>query len=296
MIDFPIDLVITYVDNTDPVWLAAARQFNAELDPKRYRSWDIFNYWFRGVEKNMPFIRTVHLVVSNIEQVPSWLDQSKVHVVLHEDIIPEQLLPTFNSTTIEMFLYRIEGLAEHFIYSNDDMLPMNKMDIEDFFQDGLPVYELINRTHSKNLFRMHCRNSHKLASKLAGKNLDGKRYFYIKHSMDPMLKSVCEEVWEKSGDEIMKRCTKFREPFNYTQYLFPVYGLLSGRGVLGTYSFHYFSMRQDSFACEELRNGTSKIVCINDAGTENFEESSIIIKKVLDKKFPLKSRFEKYDT
>ena len=29
--DYPIDLVVTYVDNTDPVWLAAARQFNAEL-------------------------------------------------------------------------------------------------------------------------------------------------------------------------------------------------------------------------------------------------------------------------
>lgn len=166
-----------------------------------------------------------------------------MHIVLHRDIIPEKYLPTFNSTTIEMFLCKIDGLAEHFIYSNDDMLPMNKMDVEDFFQDGLPVYELINRTHSQNSFRMQCRNSHKLASKLAGKNLDGKRYFYIKHSMDPMLKSVCEEVWEKGGDEIMKRCTKFREPFNYTQYLFPVYGLLSGRGVLGTYSFRYFSMR-----------------------------------------------------
>lgn len=42
MSDFPIDLVVTYVDNADPVWLAAARQFNAELEPRRYRSWDIF--------------------------------------------------------------------------------------------------------------------------------------------------------------------------------------------------------------------------------------------------------------
>ena len=81
----------------------------------------------------MQFIRTVHLVVSNKEQVPEWLDQSKVHVVLHEDIIPKELLPTFNSTTIEMFLHKIPGLAEHFIYSNDDMMPMNKMDVHDFF-------------------------------------------------------------------------------------------------------------------------------------------------------------------
>lgn len=93
----------------------------------------------------MPFIRTVHLIVSNIEQVPEWLDQSKVHVVLHKDIIPEDLLPTFNSTTIEMYLHKIDGLSEHFIYSNDDMLAINALSQENFFKDGLPVYELIHR-------------------------------------------------------------------------------------------------------------------------------------------------------
>lgn len=89
MVDFPIDLVVTYVDDRDPVWQNAIRQYNIEDMPSRYRSWNIFKYWFRGVEKNMPFIRTVHLVVSNIEQAPKWLDQSKVHAVLHKDIIPQ---------------------------------------------------------------------------------------------------------------------------------------------------------------------------------------------------------------
>lgn len=103
----------------------------------------------------MPFIRTVHLVVSNIEQVPEWLDQSKVHVVLHKDIIPEDLLPTFNSTTIEMYLCKILGLAEHFIYSNDDMMPMNDMAVGDFFnEDGMPIYELVHRSEARRSFRL----------------------------------------------------------------------------------------------------------------------------------------------
>ena len=38
--------------------------------------------------------------------------------------MPQQCLPTFNSTTIEMFLPKIPDLAEHFIYGNDDMYPM----------------------------------------------------------------------------------------------------------------------------------------------------------------------------
>lgn len=295
MPDFPIDLVVTYVDNTDPVWLAAARQFNAELEPRRYRSWDIFKYWFRGVEKNMPFIRTVHLVVSNIEQVPNWLDQSKVHVVLHKDIIPEKLLPTFNSTTIEMFLCKIDGLAEHFIYSNDDMLPMNAIDPTDFFdKHGHPIYELINRTHSHNTFRMQCRNSFDLAAKLSGYSKNGKHYFYIKHSMDPMLKSCCEEVWEKGGCEIERRVTKFREPFNYTQYLFPDYTLMTNRASLGTYSFRYFSVHDPAFCIEELTNGESKIVCVNDSkGVQDFERSSRLVRDALEKRLPEKSKFEK---
>ena len=131
--NFPIDIVVTYVDDRDPVWQKAIQQYNIEDMPSRYRSWDIFKYWFRGVEKHMPFIQTVHLVVSNIEQIPEWLDQSKVHVVLHKDIIPQKLLPTFNSTTIEMYLHKIDGLSECFIYSNDDMMPMNDMDIGSFF-------------------------------------------------------------------------------------------------------------------------------------------------------------------
>ena len=165
----------------------------------------------------MPFIRTIHLVVSNIEQVPEWLDQSKVHVVLHKDIIPEDLLPTFNSTTIEMYLCKISGLAEHFIYSNDDMMPMNDMVVGDFFtEDGLPIYELVNRSEARRSFRLQCKNSYRLAARLTGYQDDGIHYFYIKHSMSPMLRSCCEEVHQLAGDEIHKKCNKFRQPWNFT--------------------------------------------------------------------------------
>ena len=50
-----------------------------------------------------------------------WINQENVNIVLHEMIIPQDLLPTFNSTTIEMFLPLIPDLAEHFIYGNDDI-------------------------------------------------------------------------------------------------------------------------------------------------------------------------------
>ena len=297
MSDFPVDLVVTYVDDNDAVWQEKIKQYNSEYQPKRFRDWGLFKYWFRCVEQNMPFIRTIHLVVSNVEQVPSWLDQNKAHIVLHEDIIPKHLLPTFNSTTIEMFLCKIEGLAEHFIYSNDDMFAVNKQDTNDFFKDGKPIYELIERTVAKNCFRMQCKNSYKFASQLANHKMDLPKYFYIKHSMDPMLKSMCEEVWQKGGDEIMRRCTKFREPFNFTQYLFPDYTLLKNNATLGKYSFKYFVASDESYVQHEFENGDAKTICINDSNyIDDFKQYSALVKKLFEKKLPEKSRFERDDS
>lgn len=63
--------------------------------------------------------------------------------------------------------------------------------------------------------------------------------------MAPMLKSVFDEIHEKAGDTIIDSCTKFREPFNYTQYLFPIYSFFTGRASLGNMSYRYFSVGND---------------------------------------------------
>jgi len=53
-------------------------------------------------------------------QVPYWLDTSKVKVVLHKDFIDSSFLPTFNSQSIELYLFKIANLSSTFIYFNDD--------------------------------------------------------------------------------------------------------------------------------------------------------------------------------
>lgn len=242
----------------------------------------------------MPFVRNVYLVVSGESQIPVWLDRSKVNVVLHEDIIPERLLPTFNSTTIEMYLCRIPGLAEHFVYSNDDMLAVNSLDAADFFDErGRPVYQLIRRAEkARRTFRMQCQNSYELAARLAGASVKKDEYFYIAHSMDPMLKSVCEEVHSKAGGEILKRCTKFREPWNFTQYLFPDYAVMTGGAALGKMPLAYFTTNNANIG-EKLEKVDSGIICINDDSDEDsFQRSSPAIQNALTSKYAGKSRFE----
>ena len=104
-----MDIVITFVNGLDPVWQREYEEYtNTPILEKRFRDWGTLKYLFRGIAKNMPFIRKVHLVVSGESQVPEWVNRDEVNVVLHRDIIPEEYLPTFNCNPIEMHLHRIE--------------------------------------------------------------------------------------------------------------------------------------------------------------------------------------------
>lgn len=294
MRNFPIDLVITYVDDSDPVWQQEISKFNTEIYSDRYRSWDMLKFWFRGVAAYMPFIHNIYLVVSNIEQVPLWLDTTKIHVILHKDIIPEKLLPTFNSTTIEMYLHNIKGLSEHFIYSNDDMMPMNAMEASEFFtDDGKPIYDIIHKDSATNIFWQQCKRSYMLAAKLSENKIDNSCYILTKHSMSPMLKSIFEEVHIKAKDQIFKSCTKFREPWNFTQYLFPNYALFTKKAITGNWSFQYFRLDQCQALFKAIVSDKHAIMCLNDCSIENFNECKHDLIKVLEDIFPTKCKFEK---
>ena len=138
----PIDIVIPWVDGSDPVWQADHAKYraskSADNHPARYREWGLFRYWFRGIEQNAPWVRKVHLLTYG--HLPAWLepDHPKLHIVNHRDFIPEEYLPTFSSHAIELNMHRIPDLAEHFLYFNDDVYLMKPSRPEDFFRDGLP--------------------------------------------------------------------------------------------------------------------------------------------------------------
>lgn len=133
-----VDFVVPWVDDRDPVWRAKkAKHTGSELpegnSEVRYRDWDTLKYWFRGVERFAPWVRYVYFVTD--DQMPAWLNVNypKLRWVKHTDFIPMEYLPTFNSNAIEWNLHRIEGLADHFVYFNDDIFVINDTRPEDFF-------------------------------------------------------------------------------------------------------------------------------------------------------------------
>jgi hypothetical protein len=125
--DFPIDAVYMWVDGSDPAWQERMARTRHELgfdqdvgDPSRFRSRDELRYSLRSLEMFAPWIRHVYLVTD--QQRPDWLvDNPRLTVVDHTDIIPAEHLPTFNSHAIGACLHHIDGLSEHYLVMNDDV-------------------------------------------------------------------------------------------------------------------------------------------------------------------------------
>ena len=134
-----MDAVITYVNSEDKTWREEYKKHvKSTIEEARYRDCGTLQYVIKGIRQFMPFIEHIYLVVSTPSQITG-IDVSEVNVVYHKDIIPEKYLPTFNSCTIEMFLHKIPGLSEEFIYFNDDTFVIKPMKKTDFFVDGKPV-------------------------------------------------------------------------------------------------------------------------------------------------------------
>ncbi len=300
-----IDYVVTYVDSSDPEWLETFEKYstNSVVDfsklEERFRSWDNLKYNLRGVQDNLPFIGNVFLVVSSESQVPEWVNRNKVKVVLHKDFIPEEYLPTFCSTTIEMFLGFIPGISERFIYANDDTFVSSKCEETDFFVDGRPVlnYSLTNTQYDvrNSEYEAQLQNSFLLAKKASGSHINFSRIM-PKHMVNPLTRSSYIEVWEKCGEEIKRKIGRFRTRECYNQYLFSFYDLIKKKSVKNpktTSVYISFEHGITRAAVERIKQNRSKLLCINDSGVTDFEKTKVEVNHALDSLFPVPSLYEK---
>lgn len=153
----PIDVVITWVDGNDPVLAGKRRQYignasNMENHPgaitTRFTSNNEIKYCILSIFKFAPFIRNVYIVTDG--QQPDIFDDiktyfperlSSIRIVDHKEIFSgfEQYLPTFNSTSIESLIWRINGLSENFVYFNDDIFLIRDVKPEEWVKNGKPT-------------------------------------------------------------------------------------------------------------------------------------------------------------
>ncbi len=139
-----IDLVYLYVNSRDEAWLSRRRQYSQEgrNGIYRFRDNDELMFSLRSVEKYAPWIRTVYIVTDS--SMPEWFntENRRVHIVPHDEIMPPEILPCFNSNVIESYISNIPGLSEVFLYANDDTFFGNEVTPEFFFKDGKPVIRM----------------------------------------------------------------------------------------------------------------------------------------------------------
>ena len=291
-----MDIVITYVNNLDAEWQKDYEKYtNTPILEKRFRDWGTLKYLMRGIEKNMPFIRKVHLVVARESQIPAWINRENVNIVLHNDIIPVEYLPTFNCNPIEMHLHRIKGLDEEYLYFNDDFFPLKPLKPTDFFNNGCGILGISRHMLALNMFKKICRNSNRIARKAL--SLKPSLFFLRpQHICSPMLKSECEELYKKVKSDIAASMTLTRKSNNLNQYLFLDYMYLKGKLRNKRLSKKHFSLgiASKSEMRKFLENPTHSLVCINDV--QMSEKSYIDIRKSLLEAFehilPNKSKYE----
>jgi len=291
-----MDAVITYVNGQDSLWLADYRKYvDGSVNVKRFRDWGTLRYLLRGIEKNMPFVRNVYLVVARESQVPEWVDTTRLHIVLHSEIIPAEYLPTFNSNTIELFLHRIPGLDEQFLYFNDDMFPVSECRPEDFYVNGSPVVHHSHCIFAFNLFKKMVRNTDRKARIAAGVR-NSILFVRPQHTVYASLKSSFEEVFSLIGGEINASFSICRQEKNLIHYLFSDYLYFKGRTFNKRISNKHFSIAAASGKkiSAFLSHPDRKMVCINDVNISrtSFEDLREQLLSSFETLFPRKSSFE----
>lgn len=294
-IDIVVPMVFPYGDGWLQKYREACYKYGRKYSiDERVRSWDLERYFFRGIAKFMPFIRKIHLILADEGQIPFWINREKVHVVLHKDIMPEELLPTFNSSTIEMWLHNIEGLSETFIYCNDDMIVMSPMTAEDFFVDGKPVARCKEQKQPiVGEFLYTIKHALNIAAKDNNVEFADDIILRDGHSYAPMLLSVLNETVAKHGDEMRESCTTFRENKNINQYLYTYEMCLSGKNHDGRHPHKYFTISSDyDKMTADLLRGDVGVACFNDAGIGDWKEMNNALYKVMQKVLGVKCEYE----
>jgi hypothetical protein len=304
-----IDYVFPYVNSNDDEWLKLFKKYysgefgedngNGEV---RYNDFGLLRYKLRSIEKNMPWINNIYMIVSSKSQIPSWLDTNKIKIVYHDEIIPNEFLPIFNSSAIEMFIHKIKGLSETFIYSNDDCYVTMKTNPKMFFRNNIPLLSLNERKlggeqKSKILSDALCINSINLAQKDLKKKINLEKIcFNPQHHDKPMLKSINNLIHEKYKQEIYNSITRFRSENNLAQRLYHYYNVFHGIYLPYKLETVFSLFRKDNFFKEKekitnvIENENALISIDFDDVLENEEIN--VIKNILEKKYPNKSKYE----
>lgn len=265
-----IDYVIPMVFDDDPLWRSDFMRLKRIYHESAYyaacwRSLGTERLLVKAIRRFMPWVGVIHILLARKSQVRDWMMEEDVHIVYHRGFIPSEYLPTFNANTIEMFLHRIPGLSERFIYGNDDIYPLSPLKEECFFDGDVPcqIYTLKDFVADANIFKQFTKRGFDMISADFGKRYEDK-ILNGGHSLSPFLKSTFEKVWKLHKDEILSSLTPERSPKNYNQYIFAYYQHFSKNYKFNIPFRMMVSLSFPIDTIEELIASCEGVLCVND--------------------------------
>ena len=244
-IRFDIDLVFSWVDGTSPEFQAAraARMKNAVVGEgddheARFRQINELKYALRSVHMFAPWIRRIFIASDSPR--PAWLAEhpSVTFVPAEEHFKDPSVLPTHNSQAVEAQLQHIPGLAEHFLYSNDDMFFGRPVGPDTFFSPG-GVTKFIEATTRIGLGandpeRSGFENAARVNRRLLWERFGRITTRHLEHTAAPLRRSVLLEMEQEFPQEFAATAAstfRAKDNISVTNSLYHYYALLTGRAV-----------------------------------------------------------------
>ncbi|QES47114.1 hypothetical protein DEJ50_03895 [Streptomyces venezuelae] len=317
-VDFPVDAVITWVDAADPAWNRRRLEARAALDgpdgatpfddaDHRYRDRGELRYCLRAIAAYAPWIRRIFLVTDN--PTPDWLvtDHPGLTVVRHEELFADPAaLPVFNSHAIETQLHRIPGLAEHFLYFNDDIFVGRPQQPAGYYlPSGLPKVFHDWRAIPPDTAGAEddVYTASQKATRHAVEEAAGRTYVRIlAHTPYPLSRSLCAAAEERFPEQL---AATSRSAFRSATDLAPVtlalhLGLATGRAVEGDLAHEYFGTgwKDDIHRLPDLvHHRWADAFCLaDDAGDElTPAEQQRAVAAFLEAYYPVPSPYERPD-
>lgn len=321
----PVDIVYLWCNGQDPAFIRQKKErmqalnlpWNEEnLGDLRYFDNEELRYSLRSVCQNMPWVNHIYIVTNN--QRPTWLkNDPKVTVVDHREIIPESLLPTFNSVTIEMHLHKIPQLSEKYILFNDDFFIGTPLEKDFFFCDDKPIVRLREWKIASSLKEAEqLLNSDKISdfakTQLRAWTLVAEQYglehpYRLSHCPDAYTKTAISKVLDKHTQLTETNASPFRSDNDIQRVIFQL-EMAFGQGSPlrkvrnpnffekyiywpGNKHYECFGGSESSQLLDRLRRFKPMMFYIN-AGVKNNISEKEMTKDYLQEIFPTPSPFE----
>ena len=315
-----MDLVYLYVNSRDEAWLKRRRQYPTEgcNSIARFRDNDELLFSLRSVERYAPFIRRVYIVSDSA--MPEWMntEHPRLRIVSHSEIMPQRILPCFNSNVIESHLSKIPGLSEVFLYANDDTLFGNTVTPEFFFRDGKPVIRMLETNFDPDRPNDHFEEAIANACRMMRQRYGMDCRYLPWHNIDVYTKTGFDACREEFGVEFSRASfCRVRTGQDIQRVLFHYHMLAEDRCILKLYKrtsrlknaavtslaslfpdrlFDFFFCSIHGLSRNLLTryfvSRRPRCLCIND-DEKTTEEDILRYQACMRRLFPMKSSFEK---